>query len=201
MEDSGNNYGVKIIGAIVSVEKINEIDASKIASYDFIIQDRLAHSYNGNDDYVASISCSDGSTEWKLTNGWSIKQFRMPGDWFGQYVHVILADSFGTEIDYFSEITGRYYNTSSSMLRDAIKKAMDFANNNMSVQSYRLLEGLSMKISCDNSIGDKASRLRKFSEKLLKFIEDMESFETQYKDNDEILEKVNSQLKVHLDIG
>ena len=87
------------------------------------------------------------------------------------------------------------------MLRDAIKKAMDFANNNMSVQSYRLLEGLSMKISCDNSIGDKASRLRKFSEKLLKFIEDMESFETQYKDNDEILEKVNSQLKVHLDIG
>ena len=201
MEGIGNNYGIKVIGSIVSVEKLDTIDAKKVADYDFIISDSFNGCVWGCHLFDASISNIDGSSEWKINDKWTLKQIHVsPSDWHRECLTVTLQDSFGQEIR-FGNVYGLYKEDAASLLRDVIKKAIEFARNNLCVSTYKLKSGISMDIKKEKAFKDKISKLKDFSENLKSYIEEMEAFAEHFENQKEIIEEINSQLKVHLELN
>lgn len=137
MDFESHTLGVKIEEGNISVELIESL--KELSKYQFILSDKISHSYNGNTTYGIDIK---QLTTQKCIEffGWKLISLSFPGNWYGEVGLCVLEDLYGKQKRISSTIRAKYHIHYKSMIEESIETVRKFAEKNYSVDYSEIIE-------------------------------------------------------------
>lgn len=137
-------FGVKRNGTFWAIEKADMFGNTD--KYDFLLQDLLENSYNGNNHF--RIDVIEGKKA--CLGEWELVCIDLPGDWFGQYARFVLKDKAGSEYRAQESTKGIYVQSRETMIRKVLTAASHFVEQYDNVAFCNVCTGLELPNAITN---------------------------------------------------